>query len=148
MTSFLKNLKGQRVTLDAMVFIYAFENHPIYLPLLNPLLDAIERGELEAITSTLTVAECLVQPYKKKNMILAAHYRVLFRNFPNLSVLPLTEEIANKTAFLRAHYHLKTPDAIQLATASIAGSRSFLTNDRKLPSVEGIQVLVLDHLLR
>ncbi len=45
---------------------------------------------------------------------------VLFRNFPHLSVLPVTDEIAERAAFLRAHYGLKTPDALQLATALIS----------------------------
>jgi predicted nucleic acid-binding protein len=148
MTSFPKKLKGHKVALDTMVFIYAFENHPSYLSLVKPLLHEIEQGEMEGVTSTLTVAECLVQPYKKKDTILAAQYWVLFRNFPHLSILPLTEEIADRTAFLRAHYQLRTPDAIQLATAFIADCDVFLTNDVSLPPVEGIQILVLDRLLQ
>ena len=147
MTFFLKKLKGHKVALDTMVFIYAFENLPSYLSLIKPLLHEVEKGEMEAVTSTLTIAECLVQPYRRKNTILAAHYWVLFRNFPHLSVLPLTEEITDRTAFLRAHYRLKTPDAIQLATAFIAKCYAFLTNDVNFPSAEGIQVLVLDRLL-
>jgi predicted nucleic acid-binding protein len=148
MTPFPRNLKGQRVTVDTMVFIYAFESHPTYLHLVKPFFDAVEQGEMEAVTSTLTIAECLVHPYKKRDMMLAARYRVLFRNFPNLSVLPMNEEIADKTAFIRAHYPLKTPDAIQVATGLTAGSHSFLTNDENLPSVEGIQIIVLDRLLQ
>jgi predicted nucleic acid-binding protein len=148
MTFSLKKLKGHKVALDSMVFIYAFENHPSYLSLLKPLLHEVEKGEMEAVTSTLTMAECLVQPYKRKDTILAARYWALFRNFPHLSVLPLTEEIADRTALLRAHYHLRTPDAIQLATAFIAKCYAFLTNDVSLSPVEGIQVLVLDRLLQ
>jgi predicted nucleic acid-binding protein len=147
MTSFLKNLRGQKVSLDTMVFIYAFEKHPTYLPLVKPLFHAVENGDVKAVTSTLTIAECLVQPYRKKDMMLAARYWTLFRNFPHLSVLPVTEDVAEKTAFFRARFHLKTPDAIQLATASIAGSRSFLTNDGSLPAIEGVEILVLDNLL-
>ena len=136
MTPLVRQLKGRRVTIDSMVFIYAFENHPIYVPLVRPILEALEKGEMEAVTSTLTLAECLVQPYKKKDAILAAQYRVLFHNFPNLFIYPLTEDTADKAAFLRAQYHLKIPDAIQLATAFAAGSRSFLTNDTNFPSIE------------
>jgi predicted nucleic acid-binding protein len=147
MIPLFKKLKGHKIALDTMVFIYAFENHPSYLSLVKPLLHEVEKGEMEAVTSTLTMAECLVQPYKKKDTILAAYYWVLFRNFPHLSVLPLTEEIADRTAFLRAHYNLRTPDAIQLGTASVAKCYAFLTNDMNLPPVEGIQILVLDRLL-
>ncbi|NIT04173.1 PIN domain-containing protein [Candidatus Saccharibacteria bacterium] len=147
-TGFLEKLKGQKVALDTMVFIYAFEEHPAYLPLIRPLFSAVEKGEMEAVTSTITLAECLVQPYRKKDMALAARYTVLFRNFPHLSLLPLTDEIAERTALLRANYRLKTPDAIQLATGLISGSRSFVTNDEALRPINGIQILVLDHLLK
>jgi predicted nucleic acid-binding protein len=41
---------------------------------------------------------------------------------------------------------LKTPDAIQVATALVSGSRAFLTNDENLASVKGIDILVLDQL--
>jgi predicted nucleic acid-binding protein len=71
---------------------------------------------------------------------------VLFRNFPHLSVVPVTDDIAERAAFLRAHYNLKTPDAIQVATALVSGSRAFLTNDENLASVKGIDILVLDQL--
>lgn len=147
-TAFLKGLKGQKVTVDTMVFIYAFEEHPTYLPIIKPFFSAVEKGEMEAVTSTVTLAECLVQPYRKKDMALASRYRILFRNFPNLSVLPLTDDIAERTALLRANYRLKTPDAIQLATALISGSHSFLTNDESLGPVKGIEIFVLDHLLK
>ncbi|MFB3885921.1 MAG: type II toxin-antitoxin system VapC family toxin [Thermodesulfobacteriota bacterium] len=148
MISFLKKLKNHKIALDTMVFIYAFENHPSYLPFVKPLFHEVEKGEMEAVTSTLTMAECLVQPYKRKDTILAVHYRVLFRNFPHLSVLPLTEEIADRTAFLRANYRLRTPDAIQLATAFVAKCYAMITNDANLPPVEGIHILVLDRLLQ
>jgi predicted nucleic acid-binding protein len=146
MTSFLKGLKSQKVGLDTMIFIYAFEEHPAYLPLLKTFFSVLEKGEIEAVTSTISITECLVQPYRKKDIALAARYMVLFRNFPHLSVIPVTDDIAERAAFFRAHYNLKTPDAIQVATALISGSRAFLTNDENFASVEGIDILVLDQL--
>jgi len=146
MTSFLKGLKSQKVGLDTMIFIYAFEEHPAYLPLLKPFFSVLEKGEIEAVTSTISITECLIQPYRKKDIALAARYMILFRNFPHLSVIPVTDDIAERAAFFRAHYNLKTPDAIQVATALISGSRAFLTNDENLASVKGIDILVLDQL--
>lgn len=145
---FLRGLRGQRVALDTMVFIYAFEKHPTYLPFIEPFFSAVEKGQSEAVTSTITLTKCLVQPYRNNDTMLAARYVILFRNFPHLALLPVTDEIAQRAALLRANYRLKTPDAIQLATAMNSGSRSFLTNDETLGSVEGIEILVLDHLLR
>ena len=146
MTSFLKGLKSQKVGLDTMIFIYAFEEYPAYLPFLKNFFSVLEKGEIEAVTSTITITECLVHPYRKKDFALAAQYMVLFRNFPHLSVVPVTDDIAERATFLRAHYNLKTPDAIQVATALISGSRAFLTNDENLAPVKGIDILVLDQL--
>jgi predicted nucleic acid-binding protein len=146
MTSFLRSLTGRKVAIDTMIFIYAFEEHPTYVPVLRTFFSAIEQGEIEAVTSTVTIAECMTQPYRKKNFALAAQYMVLFRNFPHLSVIPVSDEIAERAAFLRAHHNIRTPDALQLATALLSGSRFFLTNDETLSSVEEIRVLILDRI--
>lgn len=45
-------------------FIYFIEEHPIYLPLVEPLFEAIDAGELEAVTSSLTLLEVLVIPFR------------------------------------------------------------------------------------
>ncbi|MDY0201998.1 MAG: hypothetical protein RBR40_13535 [Tenuifilaceae bacterium] len=45
---------------------------------------------------------------------------------------------------LRAKYALKTPDAIQLASALISLSDFFLTNDLRLKNVNEIEVITLD----
>ena len=148
MIPFLKPLQGKKVALDTMIFIYAFEEHSAYLPLVKPFFREVERGKIMTVTSTITLAECLVHPFRAKAMGLAARYKTLFRDFPHLSVIPVTEEIAERAAWLRAQYQIKTPDAIQLATALISASQFLLTNDEDLPRVEGIQVLILDHFLK
>ena len=146
MTSLLRELRNRSVALDTMIFIYAFEDHPVYQAILKSFFHALEKGELHAVTSTLTITECLVQPYRKKDFALSAQYLVLFRNFPNLSIIPLTDDIAERAAFLRAQYNLRTPDAVQLATALVSGCHAFLTNDDRFLVVEGIRILVLDQL--
>ncbi len=147
MTSFLGELRGRSVALDTMIFIYAFEEHPAYQAVLKTFFRALEKREMTAVTSTLTITECLVQPYRKKDFALSAQYLVLFRNFPNLSIIPLTGDIAERAAFLRAQYSLRAPDAVQLATALVSGCHAFLTNDERFVAAEGIRILVLDHLI-
>ena len=147
MISLLRDVRGRRVALDTMIFIYAFEEHPIYQGILKSFFRALENGEITAVTSTLTITECLVQPYRKKDFALSAQYLVLFRNFPNLSIIPLTDEIAERTAFLRAQYNLRTPDAAQLATALVSNCHTFLTNDDRLLVAEGIRITVLDQFI-
>ena len=146
MTSFFKDLKSHKVGVDTMIFIYAFEEHPGYLVPLRNFFRNVEKGETEAVTSTISIIECLVQPYRRKDFALAARYMVLFRNFPHLSIIPMTDDVAERAAFLRAHYNLKTPDAIQVATAFVSGCHAFLTNDETLASIEGINIVVLERL--
>jgi predicted nucleic acid-binding protein len=47
---------------------------------------------------------------------------------------------------LRAHYNLRTPDALQVATALEFGCQAFLTNDEQLQRVTDLRVLVLKEL--
>lgn len=147
MNPFPKSLHGKRVALDTMIFIYAFEGHSLFLPLLKSFFREVEKGRIIAVTSTVTLVECLVQPFRAKAMELAARYKTLFRNFPHLSVIPVSDEIAERAAWLRAQYRMKTPDAIQLATALVSGSHIFLTNDEDLPKPKEIQIQVLKHFL-
>jgi predicted nucleic acid-binding protein len=65
----------------------------------------------------------------------------------SLTIAGISPKIAEQAARLRASYNLRTPDAIQLATAIEAGASTFLTNDQRLTSIMEIQILVLDSLL-
>ncbi len=146
MNPLLSKIKDQMVTVDSMIFIYAFEQHSTYLPFVRSFFQSLEDGDIRAVTSTITIAECLVVPYRQKDYALAAQYLVLFRNFPHLSTLPVTGEVAERAAFLRAQYNVKTPDAIQLATALVSDAPFFLTNDEALPSIDGIHTLLLSRI--
>ena len=146
MISFLKRLKGKNIAIDTMIFIYAFEEHPAHASFLRSFFSALEKGEMESVTSSVTITECLTQPYRMKDFALAAQYMALLRNFPHLSVVPVTDDIAERAAFLRASQNLKTPDALQLATALLSWSHFFLTNDQSLSSIQDIPILILDRL--
>jgi len=147
MNTLLRRLQGKQVSLDTMIFIYAFEEHSLFLPLVKPFFRAVEEGKILAVTSTITLLECLVQPFRFKSIDLVARYKTLFRDFPHLSVIPVSEEIAEKAAGLRAQYQLKTPDAIQIATAMICDSYAFLTNDEDLPKIKEIPIWRLSDFL-
>jgi predicted nucleic acid-binding protein len=121
--------------------------HPAYIGLLTPFFEALDRGEFRAVTSTLTLAEVLVHPLRSGQTSLAAEYLRILSNSRNFALLPVSDAIAVEAARLRAFHTLKTPDAIQLATATVAGAASFLTNDTKLTSVPNVRIVVLNQLL-
>ena len=88
----------------------------------------------------------LVLPLRQGNTILAQEYREILLNQESLTVVELTPDIAETAAQLRATYNLRSPDAIQMATAIREGASFFLTNDARLPSLPGLTVSVLDNL--
>jgi predicted nucleic acid-binding protein len=65
----------------------------------------------------------------------------------NLTTIPLTATIAERAAGLRAEHNLRTPDAIQLATALESGASHFLTNDADLARVSNVKLLLLNKLM-
>ena len=68
--------------------------------------------------------------------------------FPNLTLFPFALEIARKASDLRAVTRIKTPDAIQLATAIHHGATGFLTNDRIFEKVMGLEIAILDKVMK
>ena len=65
------------VGIDTAVFIYFIEEHPEYLSTVLPVFQAIDLGELRAATSTLTLLETIVVPYRQGNSALADRYEAL-----------------------------------------------------------------------
>lgn len=65
----ISKLRGMIVGLDTAPLIYFIERHPVYLSFVRPFFQAMEIGEFEVVTSTLTLTEVLVHPYKHGNQI-------------------------------------------------------------------------------
>jgi predicted nucleic acid-binding protein len=98
------------------------------------------------VTSTITMTELLVQPYRGLDEQQAGLFYGLLSTYPNLDWIAPDLEIAGLAARLRAAHRLKTPDALQAATAVHAGASGLITNDPVFERVEGFEALVLDRL--
>ena len=142
----LTDLRGQVVGLDTAPLIYYIEEHPTYLPIVDPFFDALANGTVQVVTSTVTLVEVLVQPMRRSNSLLVARYRSLLLTTRGLTVHALSPTIAEEAARLRARYTFRTPDAIQLATVLMAGATAFFTNDVRLAQFPELRVLTVDHL--
>lgn len=131
--------------LDTCIFIYHLEQHPRYQPLTQVLLQTIESGECQAIASVLSVMELAVRPWQLDRPDIALDYARILEEFPNLGVADVTTQIAQEAARLRAQYQLRSPDALQVATAIVHRTSAFVTNDRGLLRIKPeIPVIVLD----
>nr|WP_255724546.1 PIN domain-containing protein [Shimazuella soli] len=130
--------------MDTNLFIYAFEQHSSYGETVKEILEIVEEGRVEAIASVITFTEILTKPIREGDEALEKRYRILFSHFPNLFVEPVSVEISEKAAYLRGKYHLKTPDALILATAITLRADLFITNDQRLSSVKEIRTMTID----
>jgi predicted nucleic acid-binding protein len=128
------------VALDTAVFIYYIEADPRFAPLVEPLFREADQGRRTLVTSALTLLEVLVVPYRVGNRWLADRYEALLTRSRGLRIVDLTRDQLRAAAQLRATTGLKTPDALQVVAAMSADCRTFLTNDRRLPPIPGLQV--------
>jgi len=135
------------VGLDTVVFVYFIQEHPQYLPLIEPLFAAIDAGTVEGVTSSLTFLETLVVPYRVGNVPLGERYEALLTGSRGIRMLDLDRPLLRAAAQLRASLRVRTPDAIQLAAALAARCSAYLTNDRELPPVPGLKILQLQDYL-
>jgi len=100
------------------------------------------------VTSSLTLLEVLVVPFRAGNLALAERYEAYLSRSQRVRLMDIGRSQLRMAAQLRAlHPSVRTPDALQLATALSAGCRTFVTNDRDLPAVPGLAVLQLRNYL-
>jgi predicted nucleic acid-binding protein len=139
----MDDLGSERIGVDSAIFIYFIEAAPVWLPLITPLFRAADSGQRELITSSITLLEVLVVPYRANNDALAARYEALLTNSRGVRLIDVTRDQLRRASRLRASTGMRTPDALQLSAAQEAGCSAFLTNDRRLPAVPGLRILQL-----
>jgi predicted nucleic acid-binding protein len=129
--------------LDTSPFIYHLDAHPQYGSVSGEVFVWIERRG-RAVTSTITMTELLVYPYRKDDIDSVNSIYALTSTYPNLSWVPVTLALADNAARLRAKYGLRTPDALQVATAIAGSATGFIGNDRAFQRVTELEILLLD----
>lgn len=138
---------GQLVALDTAPLIYFIEEHPTYLPIVTPFFEKLDQGKIAVVTSVITLSEVLVKPLRDDETKLAQQYWDILLNINGLTTVEVSIAIAEKAAQLRSQYSLRTPDAIQIATALQSNATALLTNDIRFPVLPALQMLILDNFL-
>lgn len=136
----------QRLFLDTAPIVYYIEEHPHYCNRVTPIFQNIDTGVYTAVTSPITLSECLVIPFRLHQVALQQEYvsiitQGLFTDFHHLE-----EADAHLAARLRAKYRIALPDALQIAAALNAQCDAILTNDLDLKRISEIRVLIVDEL--
>ena len=135
------------VAIDTAPLIYLIEEHADYLPVVAPLFADADRGRFDVVTSALTLLEVLVVPLRVGRLELARRYGSVLTRARGLHLVDLDRDQLRAAAQLRASYRVRTPDALQIAACLSYGCSAFLTNDRRLPNIPGLQTLQLQDYL-
>jgi predicted nucleic acid-binding protein len=107
----------------------------------------LDGSKASAVTSTLTMLELLVHPYRQSDQDRIDGFYALLSTYPHLEWIATTLDVADCAARLRAQHNLKTPDAIQAATALTSKVSGLISNDPAFSRVSGLETIILDDLL-
>lgn len=124
-----------RLFLDTAPVIYFVECNPQYWESVRIVFTLIDLGSLIAISSPVTLAECLVHPYIEGQTQLQQDFIDVIVGGDNTMFVPINQRIAEHAGELRAKYNIELPDAFQVAVALAADCEALLTNDRRLGRV-------------
>ncbi|MEH2211414.1 type II toxin-antitoxin system VapC family toxin [Nostoc sp.] len=133
-----------RLFLDTAPVIYFVERNPQFVDLVDPIFDRLE-ADITAVVSAITLSECLVGAIRLGLVDLEQAFVDVLQQ-EQVVFVEINANIAREAARIRVHYNLQLPDALQVATAIIAGCETFLTNDTALKRVIELRVLVVGEL--
>lgn len=121
---------------DTNLFIYLIEEAPHLSSKVISFRKEMLDNQDQLVTSTLTLGEVLVRPYKEKRIDLVEHYTRTLKS-PDIILVDFDVLVADRFAKIRAKYRqIKPPDAIQLACASTYGVDLFVTNDERFSNLQ------------
>jgi len=135
-----------RALIDTAPLIYYIQRHARYFELCRIIFDRVDTGTLKAVTTPVTLAECLVMPYRDRSRELQEQFRNLIVFGMNTQFVPIDWRIADQAAQIRAVHAVELADAYQIAAAVVSGCDAFVTNDTRLKRIAGLPVIVLDDL--
>lgn len=120
--------RGAIAYLDTDPIIYLTEGNASFKDSIASLFKATEAADARLIASELALSEALVLPLRRHDAELIGAYARLFET--TIDALPVSREVLLLAADLRARTPvLKTPDAIHVATATLANAGFFVTAD-------------------
>ena len=134
----------RRVFLDTAPLIYLLETRGDRQKAVAAQLRAWVGSHTSLETSVLTLTELLTGPRQEGKEHLARQYRAGLMDLLGRPLLPIDERTADHAATLRARFGLRTPDALQVSSAILAGCEAFYTNDRRLCTCSELEVILVD----
>ena len=119
---------------DTNILIYLLEQHFMYSELVAEVLDEVTRDKGILITSVIAITEFLAGTDSSSLETL--------QRIPQLSFIPLNENLAEQAVHLQRKNNLQIGDAIHLATALEQRADALFTNDKLLAKIAKSHITV------
>ncbi|XHH10356.1 MAG: type II toxin-antitoxin system VapC family toxin [Candidatus Bathyarchaeia archaeon] len=120
-----------KIALDTNVLIYFLEGIEPQASKVEKILNSFMKSEAEGVISTVTVAEVLTGFYKAVNQENAEKVKTLLNDLTlnSFKIVPVSFEIADLAAKLRAQRGGRLPDALIVVTALNQGADKIFSED-------------------
>jgi predicted nucleic acid-binding protein len=121
-----------RLFLNSSVIVYLLEGQAAARATVQQrITDAQTAQHGLVLVSRLASLECRTLPLRNNDSAMLTLYDGFFAA-QGLEIREIDATVVDKATELRANLGLRTPDAIHVATALIAGATLFLTGDKQL----------------
>lgn len=125
---------GSLICLDTNCLLYYFKGEMPWADSLRPVFEAKDGGHVRLFTSSMTLAELLARVDQSDHSAMLSAVRRYF------DLVPVDDKIGIQAAGIRRASNpsnaacplVKTPDAVEMATAGETRSLLFITNDEQL----------------
>ena len=135
---------GSKIGIDTNIFIYALEDEGKLGDLSRNIFEEIKKEKPQVFTSVITIEEIMVGVFKQGLEDKITAYLEFISGDGLITAVEVTKQIAMLGARIRADYKVRTPDAIQIATAILSDATEFITADKKLPKkIENLTIKVI-----
>ena len=132
-----------RIFLDSAPFIYLLEKGTPFTDKMEKIMQNLLSRNIAIMTSSVTVAEYCVHPYREHNIEKLDKFFAFLRDI-GIETINIDDEIAKLSAEIRATYSFKGMDALQLASAQYHHCDVFLTNDKQLKRFAEVNCVMIE----
>jgi len=130
------------IFLDASAIIYLLEGEPTIQQTTRQVLTTLasDNDDPALVISTLSLLECRVHPMRSGDETRLGKFNQFFSD-PGLTIIELDSRVIEQATRLRAAHGLKTPDALQAASAlQLPQPTAFVTGDGDFSKIEDLNV--------
>ena len=125
-------MENERYYLDSNTVIAMIETSRALSAGQSAFIEGIDAGTIEAVSSEIALAECLVRPFREGDAKAAGALLEFLDDRPTLPLIRANRDAMVAAARHRAFSSMKLPDAIHVACADLAGCTVFVSADQRI----------------